>query len=84
VLTTGPTGEERQLAVLRDGDYFGEMALLEDIPRTATIRARASTILLTLEREQFNQLLSSVPDLRLAFDQIIKARREANMVIVQT
>ncbi|MCH8801279.1 MAG: ATP-binding cassette domain-containing protein [Chloroflexi bacterium] len=83
VLTTGPTGEERRLAVLRDGDYFGEMALLEDIPRTATVRARAPTILLTLEREQFNHLLSSVPDLRLAFEQIIDARREANMVTVQ-
>ena len=83
VLTTGPTGEERQLAVLRDGDYFGEMALLEDIPRTATVRARAPTILLTLEREQFNHLLNNVPDLRAAFEQIIDARREANMVTVQ-
>ncbi|MCZ6671941.1 MAG: ATP-binding cassette domain-containing protein [Verrucomicrobia bacterium] len=83
VLTTGPTGEERQLAVLRDGDYFGEMALLEEIPRTATVRARSSTILLTLEREQFNHLLSSVPDLRLAFEHITNARREANKVTVQ-
>ena len=83
VLTTGPTGEERQLAVLRDGDYFGEMALLENIPRTATVRARAPTILLTLEREQFNHLLNSVPDLRLAFEQIVDARREANLVTTQ-
>jgi len=78
VLTTGPTGEERQLALLRDGDYFGEMALLEDIPRTATVRT-----LLTLEREQFNNLLSNVPDLRLAFEQVMDARRQANMVTVQ-
>jgi ATP-binding cassette subfamily B protein len=83
VLTTGPTGEERQLAVLRDGDYFGEMALLENIPRTATVRARAPTILLTLEREQFDHLLNSVPDLRLAFEQIVDARREANLVTTQ-
>ena len=84
VLTTGPTGEERQLAVLRDGDYFGEMALLEDIPRTATVRARAPTVLLTLEREQFNHLLNNVPDLRLAFEQIVEARREANLVTVKS
>ena len=69
--------------MLRDGDYFGEMALLENIPRTATVRARAPTILLTLEREQFDHLLNSVPDLRLAFEQIVDARREANLVTTQ-
>ena len=82
VLTTRPTVEGRQLAVLRHGDYFGEMALLEDIPRTATVRSRTPTIVLTLEREQFNILLSTVPDLHLAFEQVIEARRQANMITV--
>jgi len=72
VLATGPTGEQRRLATLRDGDYFGEIALLEDVPRTATVRARSPTILLTLEREQFFNLLNSMPGLRSPFEEVIE------------
>ena len=57
--------------------------MLESIPRTATVRARAPMILLSLEREEFTSLVSSMPDLRLAFERGMDARREANMVTVQ-
>ena len=43
----------REANVLGPGDYFGEIALLRDIPRTATARARKETQLYTLEREAF-------------------------------
>ena len=83
VVTTGSTGEERILAVLRDGDYFGEMALLRDAPRMATVRARAASVLLTLDRDHFMNLLDTVPDLRSAFEQVVTARTQANLATLQ-
>jgi MFS family permease len=43
----------REANVLGAGDYFGEIALLRDIPRTGTARARKETKLAALEREAF-------------------------------
>jgi ATP-binding cassette subfamily B protein len=57
-------GSEERIAVLRDGDYFGEIALLKDVPRTATIWTRAPSIFLTLERVEFTALLKLAPQLR--------------------
>jgi ATP-binding cassette subfamily B protein len=58
-----PAGELR-LAVLQDGDHFGEIALLKNSPRTATVSALCDTMLLSLQRGHFNSLLQQVPGLR--------------------
>ena len=83
VVVTGPTGEKRRMALLRDGDYFGEIALLEDVPRTATVRTRAPSLLLGLDREQFLDLLRAVPALRTAFERGVEARRRANLAALR-
>jgi len=63
VITSHNDGEQR-IAVLQDGDYFGEIALLQDVPRTATVRTQVPSIFLSLERAQFSTLLERVPNLR--------------------
>jgi hypothetical protein len=56
ILDTGEVEIEidgREANVLHPGDHFGEIALLRDIPRTGTARARAATELYALDRDAF-------------------------------
>ena len=50
----------REISRLRSGDYFGEVALLRDIPRTATVQATEDTVLLSLSDDDFHRALEGV------------------------
>ncbi len=50
-------GREVLVAVRQSGDVIGEMALVEDMPRSATVRAKTNTLLLAIHKDQFNKLL---------------------------
>lgn len=78
VTTTGPAGEIRDLAICQDGDYFGEIALLENIPRTATVRTQSTSVLLSLQGDQFRQLIETAPDLRQALQATMAERLAAS------
>ncbi|HTA44044.1 MAG TPA: ABC transporter transmembrane domain-containing protein [Bryobacteraceae bacterium] len=65
------------LAKLGDGDYFGEMALLSNEPRNATVRAVGPCVCLSLERDRFQQLLIEEPGLRREIEQMAAARAGA-------
>ena len=54
-------GAERRLNSLRVGDHFGEMALLTDDTRSATVRADTDGEVLRLDRETFLRLLDDDP-----------------------
>ncbi len=55
--------EERVLAVLEKGDFFGEMSVLEDLPRAASARALTDTRLLQINGSTFDQMLQSNPEI---------------------
>lgn len=77
VLGNDPIARERRLATLREGDHFGEMALLQEGPRTATVRATTPLEVFTLSKMDFNGLLAAVPQLRALFEQIVSQRAQA-------
>ncbi len=56
-------GEERQLAVLDKGDFFGEMSVLEDLPRTASARAIGHGRLIQINGSTFDQMLRNHPEI---------------------
>jgi ATP-binding cassette subfamily B protein len=71
-----PGEAERPLAVLQDGDFFGEIALLEDVRRTSTVRALVPSLLLGLTRPHFLRLLEAAPGVKRTLEAAASARRE--------
>ena len=67
-------GSQRLLATLGHGDYFGEMALLSDKTRNATIRARSAMNVLIIPKFDFNSLRENVPAFGDVFSQLAKRR----------
>ena len=53
----------RKVATLKDGQYFGELALLDRRPRSATVVSDTEMNLLVLGQRQFNGVLDAVPAL---------------------
>jgi CRP-like cAMP-binding protein len=56
--------EGREVADLKPGDYFGELALFDPAPRDATVTADVPLTVAVLERDRFRTALDSVPALR--------------------
>ena len=56
-------GNEVTLAVLKKGDMFGEMALLENKPRSASAIAHSDCVLMVVNRSNFNQMVTTQPQL---------------------
>ncbi len=69
----GGGGTEEVVARLNEGQYFGEMALLSNEPRNATVRAAAAAKLARLGKENFLRLLSIMPSTR---QDILKTAQE--------
>jgi len=63
-----------RLAVLEDGDHFGEIALLENVPRTADVSAITPCVLLTLQRKVLHYVLSKYPEIDHRVRQTLKER----------
>lgn len=76
VLRTGSQGE-RHLARLGPGQSFGEMALLQQTTRSATVRCVETMDVLSLPKREFTVLAAHLPDLRRGFEKVADERAAA-------
>jgi len=79
VTILGDDGREVILSVLGPGDFFGEMALLDNEPRSATAIAVEESELLSLHRSDFQTVLNDNKSITSALIRVLSARlRRAN------
>jgi CRP-like cAMP-binding protein len=64
----------REIARLGPGDHFGEIALLRDVPRTATVTCETEVGLLALEREDFLAAVTGSRPSAEAADEVVDRR----------
>jgi hypothetical protein len=64
----------RHVGTLAPGEHFGEIALLRDVPRTATVKAKSDTELYALERDEFLSAVTGHAASAEAADAIVSSR----------
>jgi phosphoserine phosphatase RsbU/P len=74
VSKTLENGQEHVFAEIGPGEFFGEMALLEEQPRSARISTLTTTSLLAMPRDTFNTLIEHHPAVAASFLRVISAR----------
>ncbi|MBI5543851.1 MAG: Crp/Fnr family transcriptional regulator [Deltaproteobacteria bacterium] len=82
VVLYGRSGREVILSVFKPGDFFGEMSLLDNQPRSANVIALESSTLLVIERRSFADQLANHPNLALGvLAELSRRLRRADAII---
>jgi CRP/FNR family transcriptional regulator, cyclic AMP receptor protein len=73
-LTLGAGGFETEVAVLKKGEFFGELSLLNGAPRTATAEAIEDSTLLRIDREAFGMMMQDDLDIIIHMMSVLSQR----------
>jgi len=74
VVLIGEDGREVILSILRSGDFFGEMSLIDNQPRSAHVIATEASNLMVLRRDEFRDCLEQAPRIALGLLQALSRR----------
>lgn len=82
IFTVSQLGQEISVKIFRDGDFFGELALLDGQPRSASAQAMCATRTLTLHRQAFHEAIQSMPAIAvLVLEELSNRLRRTNTYI---
>jgi len=77
-ITKGKGDEEKTLAVLKEGDFFGEMAIIDGSPRSAGAVAVTPVSLLVIDKESFKEKLRANPLIEYVLETLTRRLRTAD------
>ncbi len=83
VSVSSPEGQEAILVMLDAGESFGELALLDEQPRSATIEATRPTEVLVMRKDEFHRLIHQHPDIALSLLRVMTKRLRDTDQLVQ-
>jgi NADH dehydrogenase len=69
------------VATLKPGEVFGEMALISDHSRSATLRAKTPLDLISISRKAFEQLVTHLPGVKTSIDEVLQKHLKAAKAI---
>jgi CRP-like cAMP-binding protein len=81
IVQARPDGEPEVVAVLNRGEYFGEMGVVDDKPRSATAVAKGPVTCMSVGREEFMDMLLNRPEesidlLKVLFERLRRANEK--------
>lgn len=83
LVTPEGSGEERQVAALGPGDFFGEMSALTGQPRTASIRAISALACVQIEKRDLMEIFKADPGIMERISEIVARRNAEREAIMQ-
>ena len=81
VLSKGAHGSDLRIALLTEGEFFGETDLVSDKPSDVTVRTITPCILLTLSRKDLDSILGELPTLNEEFKKAIAEHLELQSTV---
>jgi ATP-binding cassette, subfamily B, bacterial len=81
VLKRTRDGRQERVEIFDDGDYFGEISLMRNVLRTATLRTLTATTYLAMKREHFLRLIERLPGMKKQLEEEIDERLRENAAV---
>lgn len=82
IWVTGPDGDDIHICNKQEGFFFGEVSLVGDVQRTATVVSNQNAQINRLSRPAFLELIERIPDLRQPLMDAVQSRMKANITSI--
>ena len=77
-----PDGQKQIIGILKENDIFGEMGLIDGLPRSATVTALEDCTISVLSQDVFNSLAQHNPQALMPILKVLAARLRATLELV--